>query len=166
VKKITFLLLICFNLLTITARAGEDLLATITNDENQNVFTFIADTSEDNHDIKIFFKDDYFNGKKITRKSLITDDLAKDGLILDKHGEHTIINLKSENFDFQRGGTVTIDTLYNGVTGERRQYEIEIARVENSWKIFNQKNIISKIHIEVNKKMLIGTVGVKNIRME
>ena len=61
---------IYINLLTITAHAGEDFLATITNDENQEVFTFIAKTSEDTKDIKIFFKDDYFDGKKWSRYRL------------------------------------------------------------------------------------------------
>jgi hypothetical protein len=97
---------------------------------------------------------------------LPTDDLNKDGVILDKRGERTVINLKSDNFDFESGGTVTIDTLYNGVTGERKQYVIELAKDSSGWRLFKKNSIISKLHIEVNKKAILGTIGVKNIRME
>ncbi|MGZ3787191.1 MAG: hypothetical protein ACXVLQ_01640 [Bacteriovorax sp.] len=146
--------------------AKEEVLAIITNDDNKDVFTFVANADDTGQSLKGFFKDDYVDGKKIEREVLPTKDLSKNGLVLDKRKDLTIINLKSDNFDYQRGGTVTIDTLYNGVTGERKQYEVEIAKDQNGWKLFNKKNVVSKLHIEVNKKAMIGAVGVKNIRME
>lgn len=146
--------------------AREEVLAVITNDENQDVFTFVASTDDETQALKSFYKDDYLNGKKVDRELLPTSELTKEGVILDKRGERTVINLVSDNFNLNDGGSVTIDTLFNGVTGERKLYEIEIARDGPSWKIFNRNNIVSKLHIEVNRKMILGTVGVKNIRME
>lgn len=160
------LFLICTSFISTKLFAKEEVLATITNDENKEIFTFVANTDDSTKSLKTFFKDDYVNGKKVEREVLPTQELTTDGVILDKRGDHTVINLKSSNFDYVRGGTVIIDTLYNGVTGERKEYEIELAKDGNGWKLWNGKNAISKLHIEVNKKVFIGTVGVKNIRME
>ncbi len=146
--------------------AKEEVLATITNDENREIFKFVANTDDSTQSLKAFFKDDYLNGQKTEREVLPTKELTRQGVVLDKRGDHTVITLKSHNFDFARGGTVVIDTLFNGVTGERREYEVELAKDKNGWKLFNGRIAVSKLHIEVNKKALIGTVGVKNIRME
>lgn len=160
------ILLIVFFFITKSALAAEEVLAVITNDENQDVFTFVASTDDATQTLKAFYKDDYLNGKRIEREVLPTAKLGNEGIILDKRGEHTVINLRSSDFTTEGGGRVTIDTLYNGVTGERRNYEIEISRDGTGWKITKNDNIVSKLHIEVNKKILIGTIGVKNIRME
>ncbi len=146
--------------------AREDVIATITNDENKEIYTFVAQTDEATNSIKAFFKDDYINGKKTERELLPSQELNRDGVVLEKRGEHTVINLKSENFDYGQGGIVTIDTLYNGINGERKEYDLQLAKSDSGWKLFRGNKIITKLHIEINKKMLIGAVGVKNIKME
>lgn len=146
--------------------AREDVVATITNDENKEIYTFVAQADDSTDAIKAFFKDDYLNGKKTERELLPSQELVRDGVVLEKRGDHTVINLKSDNFDSARGGIVTIDTLYNGINGERKEYDLHLAKTQSGWKLFRGDKLISKLHIEVNKKALIGAVGVKNIRME
>jgi len=165
-KKILLMLLCASFFGAGNIQAKEEILAVITNDENHDVMNFVASSDDVTQDIKSFYKDDFTNGLKTEREVLQTKELSQDGVVIDKRGDRTVINLTSNNFDLQQGGTITIDTLYNGVTGEHKQYEIELAKVGNNWKILNKNNIISKLHIEVNKKAFIGTVGVKNIRME
>lgn len=164
--KKMILAILCTAAVSGNLMAKEQVLATITNDENREVFMFVANTDDSTQTLKAFFKDDYLNGKKTEREVLPTKELTQEGVVLDKRGDHKVISLKSDNFDFSRGGTVVIDTLYNGVTGERKEYELELAKDKNGWKLFNGRAAISKLHIEVNKKALIGTIGVKNIRME
>jgi hypothetical protein len=146
--------------------AKEDILAVISNDENKQISNFIAVTDDSTNIIKAFFKDDYIDGKKVSRESLPAVELQKDGIILDKRGDHTVINLKSDNFDEHRGGMIVIDTLFNGINGERKEYDIKLAQSESGWKLFNEDKVVSKLHVEVNKKMFLGSVGVKNIKME
>jgi hypothetical protein len=165
-KKILLVLLCGSFFVAGNIQAKEEILAVITNDENHDVMNLVASSDDVTQSLKSFYKDDYANGQKTERELLPTKELLKEGVILDKRGDRTVINLKSDNFDFEQGGTITIDTLYNGVTGERKQYEIEIAKDGNNWKLFNKDNIVSKLHIEVNKKAFIGTIGVKNIRMD
>lgn len=151
---------------SIHVQAKEEVLASITNDENDEVYAFIASSDDTNQNLKTFFRDNYINGKKVSRELLPSDGLTKDGVILEKRKDQTVISLKSDNFNNAYGGSVTIDTLYNGITGEHKQYEIELARDGEKWKLFKNNNPISKIHIEVNKKILIGAIGVKEVHME
>jgi hypothetical protein len=146
--------------------AKEEIIATITNDENAEVYTFIAKTDDATNTIKAFYKDDYLNGKKTERELLASDKLNNGGLVLEKRGERTVINLKSDNFDYSQGGMVTIDTLFNGLNGERKEYDLQLAKSPGGWKLFRGNKIITRLHIEVNKKALIGSIGVKNIKME
>lgn len=145
--------------------AKEETIATITNDENKEVYTFVAQTDDETDTIKAFYKDDFLNGKKIEREILSTDGLLSSGMVLEKRGDHEVITLKSNNFDMEQGGIVTIDTLFNGVNGQRKEYDLQLAKSEAGWKLFKGKQMISKLHIVVNKKFLLGAVGVKEIQM-
>lgn len=146
--------------------AREDVIATITNDDNKEIYNMIVQSDEETNTIRGFFKDDYLNGKKIEREHLRSSELVTTGVVLDQRGERTVIALKSDNFDNERGGLVTIDTLFNGVNGQRKEYELELAQSKDGWKLFRKGKVISKLHILVNKKFLIGAVGVKEIVMK
>ena len=146
--------------------AKEEVIATITNDENLEVYTFVAQTNDDTNSITAFFKDDYLNGKKTERELLPSQELIEgSGVVLEKRGSQTVINLKSDNFDLEQGGHVTIDTLYNGVSGERKAYDLQLSKSSEGWRLFRGDGIIKKLHIVTNKKFLLGTVGVKEIQM-
>jgi hypothetical protein len=147
--------------------AKEEILATITNDQDNSVFKFVAETDEETNSIKSLYKDEYENGQKTERDILSSEGLTNsEGMVLQKKGEREIINLKSDNFNLDDGGTVKIDTLYNGVNGERREYEVEIAQSNEGWKLFKGPKTISHLHLVINKKMIIGAVGVKDIVMK
>lgn len=164
-SSISFLMFLA--IISQSAFAKEDVLATITNDQNQNVYKFIAETSEETHSITALYKDEYIQGKRVDRGNLSSQDLANSsGVILEQQGAREIVNLKSDNFDLERGGRVTIDTLYNGITGERKAYELELAQSRDGWKLFKGQKAISKLHMITNRKMFVGAVGVKEIQMK
>ena len=147
--------------------AREEVIATITNDENNEVYDFIARTDDKTDSITAFFKDDYLNGQKYNRKLLASENLNHGGVVLEKRNDYNVINLKSENFDLDLGGTVTIDTLYDGVNGKRKEYDVELSKtMDGKWKLFKGSAIISKLHIITNKRVLFGAVGVKEILMK
>lgn len=148
--------------------AREEVIATITNDENSQVYTFVADTNEETDSIKSFYKDNYSaSGKKIDRELMASEQLTEGGLVLEKRGSHEVLKLNSENFDLEQGGIVTIDTLYNGVNGQRKEYDLQLAKAKDGeWRLFKGSKIVSKLHIVVNKKFMLGAVGVKEIQMK
>lgn len=145
--------------------AREDVIATITNDENKEVYNMIVKSDDETNTITAFYKDDYLNGKKIERELLSSSELVRHGVVLEQRGERTVIALKSDNYDNERGGILTIDTLFSGINGQRKEYDIELSQSPQGWKLFKKGKVISKLHIVVNKKFLLGAIGVKEIQM-
>lgn len=149
--------------------AREEVIATITSDDNASVYTFVAETNEETDSIKSFYKDNYnkLGGKLLNRELLASEKLTDGGLVLEKRGDHEVLKLESSNFDLEQGGLVTIDTLYNGVNGQRKEYDLQLAKAtDGEWRLFKGAKVVSKLHIVVNKKFMLGAVGVKEIQMK
>lgn len=147
--------------------AKEETLSITDNDDNNEVYNLVVNVDETTQSLTDLYKDTFVNGKKIRRDHLNPLDLkTKDGVILEKRDNYNVLNLKSDNLDYDRGGKIIIDTLYNGVTGDRRQVELELSKDKNSWKLFKGNVAVSKFHVRVNKVVILGTVGIKTIVME
>jgi len=147
--------------------AREETLSITDNDDNNEVYNLVVNVDDATQTLKDLYKDTYVGGKKIKRDHLNPEDLkTKDGVILEKRDNYNVLNLKSDNLDFDRGGRIVIDTLYNGITGDRKQIDVELAKDKTSWKLFRDKKAVSKFHVRVNKVIVIGTVGIKTIVME
>jgi hypothetical protein len=161
------LLILCLSLIISgNVLAKEEVIATITNDENPEIYKFVAQVDDMTDEITNFYKDDYLNGQKSEREMLSMKELSEDGLILEKRGSHNVINLKSDDFDQHQGGVILIDTLLNGINGQRKQYELQLTKSKEGWKLLRVGNIISTLHIVVNKKAFLGSVGIKDIKMK
>lgn len=145
------------------ARANEQTIATITTDSGLKTYKLVID-SNDGRGIKNFYKDVYENGSKVKREILNASAL-KTGVTLEQRDKYVVMSLRSDNFDLEQGGQVTVDTLYNGATGERRGYDLQIAQNSKGWAIFKHNKTISRINIQTNKVMIIGDVGIKNLIM-
>ena len=148
------------------AKASEQTLATIENDENKNTYLLIVDSTEGDRAIKTFYKDVYSNGRKVSREALDYRVLIQYGMILEQREKYIVLKLKSSNFDDQQGGIITVDTLYNGANGTRKSYEIQMAKEKLGWALINQGKIVKQIFIQTNKVMILGSVGIKNLIMK
>ena len=147
--------------------ASEEILSITDNDDNNEVYNLVVTVDDNTQTLKGLFKDTYLNGDIIRRDILNPLDLKTEtGMILEKRDTYNVLNLKSDNFDYDRGGKITIDTLYNGITGVRKTIDLELAKDKKSWKLFKNKAAVSKFHVKVNKIIFFGTVGIKNIFME
>lgn len=151
-----------FNLL-----ATEEVLSITDNDDNREIYNLVVEVDDVDQSLKQLFKDTYLGGKKIRRDVLNPADLStQEGVVLERRDKYNVLNLKSDNFDYDRGGKITIDTLYNGISGERRFFELELGKDKLSWKLFKNNKAVSKFHVKVNKVIILGTVGIKTIVME
>lgn len=165
--KKTILLLISGLILSFSAFAYEEVLSVTDNDDNKEIYKLIVEVDDSTQSLKGIFKDTYVNGAKIKRDVFNPNDLSTNhGLILEQRDGYNILNLKSDNFDYDRGGRITIDTLYNGITGERRGYDIELAKDKVGWRLFSNKKVVSKFHVKVLRVIIVGTVGIKSLIME
>lgn len=147
--------------------AREEILSVTDNDDNNEVYNLVVNVDDSTQSLKELYKDTYVGGKKIRRDKLNPDHLkTNEGVILEKRDNYNVLNLKSDNLDFDRGGRITIDTLYNGISGERKQVDVELAKDKNAWRLFKEKKAVSRFHVRVNKVIILGTVGIKTIVME
>lgn len=163
--QVLLISIIAFN--TSGLLAKEVVLSVTDNDDNNEIYNLVVNSDDQTERLIELYKDTYLNGTKIKRDVLDSEDLkTREGMILERRDGYNVLNLKSDNFDFDRGGRVIIDTLYNGIKGERRNYELELAKDSTGWKLFKKDSIVTKFHIKVNKVIILGTVGIKTIIME
>ena len=147
------------------AKADEKIVATVSSDENNVVYKLVID-SKDGRGIEHFYKDTYENGKKSRRIELDAEVMMKTGMILEQRDKYVVMKLKSNNFDLEQGGIVVVDTLYSGISGERKTYEIQLAQDKSGWALFKQGKTIKEIKIQANRVMVVGTIGIKNLVMK
>lgn len=161
------LFLVASLVLSVNAFSREEVISTTDNDDNTEIYKLVVKVDENDQSLREIYKDTYLNGVKIRRAILNPEDLTtKRGVILEERDGYNVLNLKSYNFDYYRGGLITIDTLFSGLTGERRGYDVELAKDKTGWKLFNKNKIVSNFHIKVNKSVILGTIGIKSFDME
>ena len=157
-------LLIMSFFFAVTGKAAEQTLIDITHDESNEVMKFIIET-DDKSDARTFYKKTYTpKGELVKTQKMEADELfSKDGLILEKRNDYIVATLRSKNFANHTGGHIKIDTLYNGATNDREDYEIEIDRIGDQWEIQKQDKTVKKMHLKSKKLPFLGTVGIEKI---
>ena len=147
------------------AQAAEKVVAVVSSDENSTIYKLVVDT-KDGRAIKHFYKDVYVNGKKTARDEIQEKVLVKTGVILEQREKHVVMKLKSNDFNLEQGGIVIVDTLYSGVSGQRKSYEIQLAQDKSGWSLFKEGKIITEIQIKTNRVKLLGSIGIKSLVMK
>ena len=147
------------------AKAAEKVVATVSSDENQTVYKLVVD-SKDGRAIEHFYKDVYVNGKKSGRDEILAKTLVNSGVILEQRDKHVVLKIKSNNFNLEQGGIVVVDTLFSGVSGQRKSYEVQLAQDKSGWSLFQQGKIIKEIQIKTNRVKVLGAVGIKTLVMK
>lgn len=146
------------------AIGSEQRLVKVTNDENKTVIEFVVKVDPENQDILEFYKDSFEPGSsKAIREELSKEQISEPGLILEERKNHVVINLKSPNFAEHNGGHIIVDTLYNGATGTRKEYELELARAGDKWELIRNGNPISSMHLKSRKVFPLGVVGIEDV---
>jgi hypothetical protein len=73
------------------------------------------------------------------------------------------VRIWSNNFDNDQGGIMYLDTLYSGINGERRQYEINVVKVGEKLKMYQNNREITKMKFIAKRSKLFGIVGIEKI---
>ena len=143
------------------AYGKEIKILNIINDEDKAVTSVLINVGEDNA-IQGFRKLEVLN-HSILSNEYFDGSLDYSGVTLLRKKGRDIVILKSLNADAINGGALEIDFLYNGITGTRKQFLIEMDRTSDSWQVTRNGKIIEKLHFISNKKPFVGTVGIKRI---
>jgi len=156
------LLTLSFNVLS-----AETVVATITNENDSEIVKLVVETDSSNT-LMAMRKDIYSaSGKLIDEKTFTPNDVFTGQAVMSEVDGRKVVILKANRstLSLSNGGTVALDYLYNGITGERKNQSYSLKKASGKWTLFSGTTQIKKMHFVVNKKALIGTVGIKEIQI-
>lgn len=116
-----------------------------------------------NNDAKNLHVTEYQNGK-VFGQSVFSGSKVNNGVLLLAIKSHKVLKLISPNFTSYQGGSVTLDFLYNGMSGTRGSTDFDLVRNGQAWELYKNKRKVSKIKIIKNTK-LGKDLGIKRINV-
>lgn len=88
------------------------------------------------------------------------------GLTIMKNGNYEVIKLYSKNFDPASGGPITMDYLFNGITGARANFPLLLDRQGQDWVVYadlnSGKRQFTQMYLKANR-VFGQIVGVEKI---
>ena len=136
-----------------------------TTNNNDNLVSDLNVHLDDNFDI-IKFEEKAFRGSKIEKHRFFSVEDVNNGIVLHRERGRDIYKLKSKNLSSHQGGTWDMSYLYNGVTGTWLTKEVDLRRDGDNWNVYFLGRKVSKVHIKVNRKPIIGVIGVRETVFE
>lgn len=164
--KKSFLLLTLLGLFTFTSnvQAKDQLLVKTTIDEESRVLNLSLILDDKTSDITAFRLVE-FNGSKVVDSEVFDVDGPTEFVLYNTEGRD-VINLVADNFANHQGGDVTLDFLYNGITGSRGTLDLDLSRNGDSWELTSKGKTVKNLHIVKNKKFMVGVIGIKYIEVK
>ncbi len=159
-KLIVFVFLFMF----ITPVLAEEVLANLTSDVDNDTGKIAYEMDQDLRSFEHIFLDKYVGGARTERAEMNVQQLLNGGIVLLKVSNVNVVRIWSDNFDLERGGVLYLDTLYNGVSGERKQYTLEISKLNNGFGIFYNKTEYKNLKFIAKRSRVLGVVGIEKIQ--
>lgn len=158
--SLNILMIIC--LFYSTSSFAKDLsVVEISRDDADLVYKLVIDSGDE---VKIdqVRKETYQKGVLVNNEILDQSQLAK-GIVLEEQKGFKALILRSANFDNYQGGEVEVDTLFSGITGERKSAYFDLTKHATGWALFSGSIHVKKLEIKVNKSPLLGVIGIKEL---
>jgi hypothetical protein len=155
----SLLFVLCLN----TFAATQNVL-TITNDIDTNIMTITV--QDDGAEFKTMTKEERTNtGSLVNRGEFDLKDLQKAQTMQVKSGRDVVKIKFSSGFDPAYGGAFTMNYLVNGVTGDRKNLELDLRRNGAKWEVTVGNKLTKKLHVIGNRKAIVGVVGIAEIQV-
>lgn len=146
-----------------TAFSAEKVLCIVTNDIDKEVGKMVVDYDEESRVVTHLYKERWLNNKRIERVEMNAKDLLGDGVVLNRKDKHITVRLYSHNYDESSGGILYLDTLYNGVNGQRKEYTIE-ARMDGGDAVMTYNNKpFNRMHFIAKRSAILGVIGIEKV---
>lgn len=145
------------------AQAAEVTLCEVTSDIDSEVGKMVYELDEDGRAIKHLYKDRYVNGKRVEREELKAADVVGDGIVLAKKDKVIAVRMYSHNFDEVRGGVLYLDTLYNGVNGERKEYDFELSMGASGPVMLYKGQEFRRMQFIAKRSRILGVIGIEKV---
>lgn len=137
----------------------DNILMTFTNDVD-NSYVDRLSVIIDNNDYLVGFNIKY--GKDNSKKTIKLNELKKGASILSKSGKD-IISIHSKSVDKSSGGVITLYYLYSGISNTKKTKKLDLSKIGNTWTLKYNNKVVKDAEIKVNKKHLVGVIGIRNI---
>lgn len=142
--------------------AEEKVLCDLSSDMDSDTGKIVYEMDSENRGIEHLYQDSYRNGTRVARIELKAEAL-REGIILNQKDNHIIVRIHSDNYDADRGGVLYIDTLYSGISGERREYVMEMAMDKEGPVLHRYNKPFNKMAFVAKRSKVFGIIGIERI---
>lgn len=147
-----------------TLYAAEVQIAKVTNEEDEKVVHLILETDDKTGDITGFRHDTFLaSGRLYWSAKEDLNQIDGQGILLKESDNYKVVIMRSDNFSLHQGGSIELDTLYNGATDERRSYDFDLVRNGDDWTLERHRREVKRIHLKSKKVLFLGTVGIADV---
>jgi hypothetical protein len=146
------------------SQAAEKLLCLVTSDIDKDQGKMIYEMDEDGRKITHLWSERWVNNKLVDRSEIQISDLLGNGIILNKKDKYVTVRLYSHNFDEERGGVLYLDTLYNALKGQRKEYLIEVSKnLNNDIEMSSNGQSFTRMNFIGKKSPILGVIGIEKV---
>lgn len=143
--------------------AVEKVMVEVTSDIDKEIAKLIYVIDEDSREMTNLYIDTFLNNKKQTRTEVDPSRINGKGIVLHKKDKIETVRLYSHNFDAQHGGILYLNTLYNGVKNQRKEYEIEVRVEDGETLMFHKGKQFTKMHFKAKRAPIVGPIGIESV---
>lgn len=143
------------------AIAGENVLCVVSSDIDNDIGKIVYEMDEDNRVIKHLYQDSFHDGK-LTGRIELDPKALKSGIVLNRKDKYITVRMYSDNFD-ETGGVLYLDTLYSGVSGERKEYTMEMAMGPNGPELIQNNVNFTKMKFIAKRSRVLGVIGIEKV---
>lgn len=149
---------------SVSSYAIEKVLCLVTSDIDKEVGKMVYDYDDETREVKHIYQDRYLNDVRIGRTEIDMSDLLGDGVVLHKKDKYITVRLYSHNYDPSSGGVLYLDTLYNGVKNERKEYAMEVRMDGGADAVMTYNNqAFTRMHFVAKKSPILGVIGIEKV---
>ena len=149
-------------ILSFALHATEKELCVVTSDIDNDTAKIIYEMDQENRSIQHLYQDSFHDGSRIARIELDASGL-KDGVVLNQKDKYIIVRMHSDNYDSERGGVLFLDTLYSGVSGQRKEYEMDVAITKDGIELIHNNTSFSRMKFIAKRSKVLGVIGVERV---
>lgn len=147
---------------SINVMALEKILCVISSDIDSGIGHIVVEMDQDNRAILHLYQDSYRNSELVSRTELTPSEL-REGIVLNRKDKYITVRMQSDNFDLERGGVLYLDTLYSGISGERKEYELDLTIDETGVVLMQNKQNFNKMSFVAKRSKIFGVIGIERV---
>ena len=164
--RLRVLLLLFFTFIyALSAVAGEQVLCVVSSDLDSDTGKIVVEMDQDNRTILHLYMDSYHDTKLTTRTELKASDLQA-GIVLNRKDKYIIVRMHSDNFEPESGGLLYLDTLYNAISGERKEYLFDLAMELSGPVLIQNKQNFKAMKFVAKRSKVLGVIGIEKVVFE